>query len=447
MSIRHWFMAWAGLWRRYFECFLHTWRHRAAISPRKLNVDEAEFLPAALSIQARPVSPTGRWVARIMMLFITVIVLWSVFGTVDIVVTATGKVIPSGHTKTIASVGIASVKALHVREGQTVKAGDVLIELDTRVVDSERDKARAEGLTARLQVVRSRALIAAVDRGKPPSFPVMPDVPDGIWHEAEQHLQGQWQDYMAKRRRLDGEIQHAAAALPLVTERERNYAALARNNYVSRHDYLEKEQSRIDLEGRLAEVRNQREVLVAETRRVAQDALEEAERRISDASQDAVRAGAQSDLLKLVAPVDGTVQQLTVHTVSGVVPAAQPLMQVVPTQGAVEVEAFIQNKDIGFIREGQDATVKIDAFDYTKYGIVPARITHVSHDAIEDDKRGLIYSVQVVLGHTSINVGSGRVALAPGMSVSVEIQTGTRRVIEYFLSPIIQHARESLHER
>ncbi|MFA8356916.1 HlyD family type I secretion periplasmic adaptor subunit [Burkholderia ubonensis] len=447
MSLRHRFQAWADLRQRYRECFVHAWRHRAAISPRKLNADEAEFLPAALSLQAQPVSPAGRWVARVLMLLIAAIVLWSVFGKVDIVVTAAGKIIPSGHTKTIASVEIASVKALHVREGQTVRAGDVLVELDARVVDSERDKARAEVLAARLQAARSRALIVAVDRGQMPSFPTMPDVPSELWREAEQHLHGQWQDYMAKRRRLEGEIQHATAALPLAAERASDYAMLARDNDVSRHAYLEKEQSRIDLEGQVAEARNQREALVAETRKVAQDALEEAEHKINDASQDAARAGAQSDLLKLVAPVDGTVQQLTVHTVGGVVPAAQPLMQVVPTQSMVEVEAFIENKDVGFIREGQDAAVKIDAFDYTKYGTVPAQVTHVSHDAIEDDKRGLIYSVKIVLDRASIAVESGRVALTPGMSVSVEIKTGTRRVIEYVLSPIIQHVKGSLHER
>ena len=140
-------------------------------------------------------------------------------------------------------------------------------------------------------------------------------------------------------------------------------------------------------------------------------------------------------------------QQLTVHTVGGVVPAAQPLMQIVPKQATVEMEAFIENKDEGFVYAGQEAQVKIDAFEYTKYGTISAKVSHVSQDAIQDEKRGLVYSVRVVLMQPIINVGDRQVALSPGMSGSVEIKTGTRRVIEYVLAPLLQHGRESLRER
>lgn len=159
------------------------------------------------------------------------------------------------------------------------------------------------------------------------------------------------------------------------------------------------------------------------------------------------RASVHSEQLRLVAPVSGTVQQLTVHTVGTAVPVAQPLMQIVPEQSVVEVEAFLENKDVGFVQEGQDAQVKIDTFEYTKYGTIPARVTHVSRDAIEDEKKGLIYSVMVTLDKTSIDVDGRKIKLSPGMSTTVEIKTGTRRVIEYVLSPLIQHARESLRER
>jgi hypothetical protein len=163
--------------------------------------------------------------------------------------------------------------------------------------------------------------------------------------------------------------------------------------------------------------------------------------------QDQRRAGEHSKLLKLVAPVSGTVQQLNVHTVGGVVPAAQPLMQIVPQEAAVEVEAFLENKDIGFVQVGQDAKVKIEAFDYTRYGTVPATVRHVSHDAIEDEKRGLIYASKIVLSRHTLAAEGRTLALAPGMSVTVEIRTGTRRVIEYVLSPLIRHQQESLNER
>lgn len=447
MSLRHQFEAWGELWHRYHEHFLHAWRYRGELTPPNLSADEAEFLPAALSLKSQPVSPAGRLVAGILILLIGVVTVWSILGKIDIVVTATGKVVPSGRTKTIASVEVASVRALHVHEGQTVKAGEILIELDARGVDSERNKARADALSATLDAARLRALIAAIDRDQPPSVAPMPDVPHERWQEMAQHLQGQWRDYIAKRQRLEGEIHRYSAALPLAAARADDYAELEKDNDVSRHAYLEKEQARIDLAGQLAEARNQREVLTAEIRKIAQDALVEAEKTLNDASQDAIRAGVHGDLLKLIAPVDGTVQQLTVHTIGGVVPAAQPLMQIVPTKSTVEVEAMLENKDVGFVREGQDAAVKIDAFDYTKYGTVPSRVTHVSRDAIDDEKKGLLYSVKVSLERGTLNIEGKLVPLTPGMSANVEIKTGTRRVIEYVLAPLIQHARESLGER
>lgn len=140
-------------------------------------------------------------------------------------------------------------------------------------------------------------------------------------------------------------------------------------------------------------------------------------------------------------------QQLAVHTVGGVVPAAQSLMQIVPDAQAVEVEAELENRDVGFVREGQPAAVKITAFDYTKYGTVPASVTHVAHDAVQNEKKELVYTVKVTLSDTALGIDGRRVALAPGMAVDVGIKTGERRLIEYVLSPLLRHQHEALHER
>lgn len=447
MSLRHRIDAWKELRQRYGAVFLHAWQNRDALSLPKFEVHEAEFLPAALSLQAQPVSPVGRWVARTLILLIVVLITWSILGKIDIIVNAQGKIIPSDRTKTIASVEVASVRALYVQEGQAIKAGDLLVELDARASDSERDKAIGDEQLASLQAARSRALLDAIDGGKAPRLPPVEGVPQQRWIEADQYLKDQWRDYIAKLNRLDGAIHRYGEALPLAAQRAHDYADLADSHDVSRHAYLEKEQARVDLEGQLVDARNQKIALTAETRRVAQDSLNEAKKILGQSSQDARRAGVHSELLKLVAPVDGTVQQLTVHTVGGVVPAAQPLMQIVPQQGVIEVEAFMENKDVGFVQEGQEAQVKIEAFEYTKYGTVPAHVTHVSRDAIQDEKKGLIYSVKVALDKRTLDVDGRPVVLTPGMSSTVDIKTGTRRVIEYVLSPLIQHGQESLHER
>ncbi|BBA32640.1 HlyD family secretion protein [Methylocaldum marinum] len=151
--------------------------------------------------------------------------------------------------------------------------------------------------------------------------------------------------------------------------------------------------------------------------------------------------------MTLAAPVDGVVQQLAVHTVGGVVTPAQPLLVIVPRDNPLEVEAFIQNKDIGFVNAGQEAEVKIETFPFTKYGTIPAKVMQVSNDAIQDEKRGLIYAARVALSHATMVVEEKAVNLTPGMAVTVEIKTGKRRLIEYFLSPLLQYEDESLRER
>jgi hemolysin D len=456
--MRHRMAAYRELLGHYRKVFAHFWRQRKSLGGGIFNEHEAEFLSPALSLQEKPVSSTARLTARILMALVAVVLLWAIFGHVDIIVNATGKIIPSGRIKTIASVEVASVRALHVVEGQQVKAGDVLIELDTSASDADRDKAMGDQGDAILEVARAKALIAAVDSGKSPQLPKLDtlraethaDISPAKWQAEQLHVEGLYRDYLAKLQRIDGDITRYSEALPLATQRANDYQALLKDHDVARHAWLEKEQARVDLEGQLADARNQRAALMTETKHTAYDQLTEGSRIAASSRQDALRSGSHSKLLQLTAPVDGTVQQLTVHTVGGVVPFAQPLMQIVPKESAVEVEASLENKDVGFVQEGQPAEVKIDTFEYTKYGTVPAVVTHVSRDAVQDDKdekKGLLYTIKVMLNKSTMAVEGKAMPLTAGMSVNVEIKTGDRRIIEYVLSPLMEHQREALHER
>jgi hemolysin D len=466
-GVSHRIEAWRELWQRYKSHFQHFWQHRHQITLPDLKPHESEFLPAALSLQTAPLSPATRWITRILIGIIAFVLLWSIFGRMDIIVNASGKVIPSERTKSIAAVETARVDKLYVEEGQTVSAGDPLIELDTRMSDRERDKAIGDRDTARLQIARSRALLAAIDDNALQPMTGVDGIAQNRVADAEQHLQSQWRDYQTKRQRLDGEIARYSRQLPLIAQRAKDYKELAKNHDVSVHAWLEKEQDKVEVEGKLADATNQRNSLISETRKNAQDQLNEGLKFAASSDQDAERAIAHSDLLRLTAPVDGTVQQLTVHTVGGVVQAAQPIMVIVPKQDQVEIEAFIENKDIGFIREGQEAEVKVETFDYTKYGTIKARVSHVSRDAIDpsgtsaietlqnkdkqkkdqDKPKGAVYSVKVLLDQKSMDIDGRNVPISSGMSASIEVKTGSRRIIEYFLSPLIQHSRESLNER
>ncbi len=447
MSIKHRLEAYASLFRHYRKTFGHFWKNRDRLSGNLFTEDEAEFLPAALSLQEKPVSSASRIAAGVMMALVAVLFIWAIVGRMDIIVNATGEIIPSERTKTIAAIEVASVKALYVEEGQAVKKGDVLIELDASAASADQDKAMNSAEEAILQIARSRAMIAAIDGLKPPRLTAVGDVSPEKLHEAQRYLDGQFQDFRTKLQRIDGLINNYAQALPLAIQQASDYKDLAQNNDVSRHAYLEKEQARIELEGKLTDAKNQRAALIAEARRVAYEAQTEGNKIVGASQPDVRRAAFHRKLLKLVAPVDGTVQQLQVHTIGGIVPAAQPLMLIVPREHQIEVEAMVMNKDIGFVKEGQTAAVKVDAFQYTKYGLIPAKVIHISRDAIKDEKRGLLYSVIVALDKSSMLVEGRNIKLTPGMSVTVDIKTGERRVIEYVLSPLLQLQRESLNER
>jgi hemolysin D len=445
--MKHKMEARAFLFKHYWNTFSRFWKNRDQLGGNLFKEQEAEFLPAALEIQEKPVSPTLRITAKVLILLVIFLIGWAVFGHMDIVVNATGEVIPHDRTKTIAAVETASVKALHVVEGQVVKKGDVLIELDASASDAEHDKAKSNETEAILQIARSKAMIAAIESRKPPRLSPIAGIPAQKLLETQGHLESQYRDFITKLQRTEGMITRYSEALPLITQQAKDYRELSKNHDVPVHAYLEKEQQRVDLEGQLNDAKNQRAALIAEVKRTAYDGRSDADRILGVAQQDAARNAAHSKLLKLTSPVDGTVQQLTTFTVGGVVPAAQPLMKIVPKEDTVEVEAMLENKDIGFVDEGQIASVKVAAYEYTKYGVIPAKVIHVSRDAIKDEKRGLLYSVVLVLDKSSISVKGKDMPITAGMLVNVDIKTGTRRVIEYFLSPLIQHKRESLNER
>jgi hemolysin D len=461
------------LFRRYKGVFQFWWERREQIKMPELKAHEAEFLPAALSIQTAPVSPMGRWVARILLILLLVLFLWSVIGKMDIVVNGQGKIIPAGYTKTIASTEVAMVTGLHVLEGQAVKAGDLLIELDSRTSDSEQSKADGDRQLALLQMERSKALLHSLDNtanlahaSNKPVLRAIDGVNEAYYLREVRHLQDQWSDYIAKYSRIHSQIRRYSAALEIAVRRSIDFAELAKNRDVSHHAYLEKEQARIDLLGQLDDAKTQLTALTAEVRKGAQDDLYQATRIWSGATQDAFRAKAQSERLRITSPVDGVVQQLNAHTIGGVVPAAQPLMLIVPSQHTIEMEAYVDNKDIGFIREGQVAHVKVDAYEYAKYGTLPAVVSHISRDAVDfsgsgtgqfasknaepgqaGSGKGLMYAVKVTLKKPALYINGKLMPLSPGMSGSVEIKTGERRIIQYFLSPLVVHSRESLNER
>lgn len=455
---------------------------------------ETAFLPAALEIVETPASPAGRAVAGTIILFLLIAFFWACFGTVDIIATAQGKIIPTERTKTIQPFETGVVRAIHVRDGQKVKVGDVLIEIDPTINGAERDRLVQELMQQKLDAARLQALTSLND-----DLNAAFVAPEGAMTEQiamqQKMLANQIEEIRAKLSGIDMQISQNEGnlvavkstigkireALPLLRKRYAMRSELAEKGYSSKLDALSVQQDLVEHEhelkvqqGRLAEassgvaaLREQRLQAIAEYRHRNLDDLAQAEQKIKNLQEQVVQAMQKFRLQTLTAPVDGTAQQLAVHTHGGVVTPAQALLVIVPTTSKLEIEAMISNRDIGFVRHGQDAAIKVDTFNFTKYGLLDGRVEAVSQDAIQRNDPGnqgrqqagaesdssepngqeLVYAARIALNTTQMQIDDRLVTLSPGMAVTVEIKTGTRRIIEYLLSPLQRHQQQALRER
>ena len=466
--------------------------------PAARDSHEREFLPAALEIVETPPSPAGRAIAATLILFFAAALAWASFSRIDIISTATGKIVPTGRVKVIQPFDTGVVRAVRVKDGDAVKAGDVLVELDPTIDAAEAGRIRAQLLASDLDVARLRALLSdAAD-------PVGAFVPPAGASLAQIELQrtllaNQLQEIRAKLANLDGQIAQNEASragsaaqveklkqsIPLLKQRVDIFKELFDKGWGQKPQYLDLAQQLIehqqDLQSQnekvketsaaIAALREQRRQAEAEFRRTNLSDLADAEQKAAASREQLGGAQQRQKLQTLTAPVDGTVQQLAVHTVGGVVTPAQQLMVVVPADSRLEIEAMVPNRDIGFIHEGQPADIKIDTFNFTRYGLVRGTVVGVSQDAIArqtpaaSDQRNaaapkgnvedssepkgqeLVYAARVALDQTRMQIDDRLVNLAPGMAVTVEIKTGSRRVIEYLLSPLLRYRQDALRER
>jgi len=178
--------------------------------------------------------------------------------------------------------------------------------------------------------------------------------------------------------------------------------------------------------------------------REAASALAKARDEIALRTEELRKAMQKTQLQVLRAPVDGTVQQVSIYTIGAVVKPADPIMVVVPSAGGLVMEAQLRNRDVGPVREGQRVAIKLDAWPFTRYGTVPGRIVGISRDAIQDEKRGLVYAVRIAI---DTDQARGPIRLAAGMSGTADIKTGSRPIIAFLLSPIQRRIDEAGRER
>jgi len=469
--------AWRLLLERYRDAWIEAWRRRRVMDGPRRTQNELEFLPAALALQETPVHPAPRVLQWSLLLFTALAVAWACIGEVDVVASATGKVVPSGRSKRIQASEGAVVRAIHVSDGQAVRAGDLLVELDDRIAAAEVERLGGELLAAQIDMARAQALLRAIERQREPEHlaALIPQASPQQQQAAQRWLLGQYEELRAALDQATAEIHQRGAEarsaearvdslmklLVITRQLAADYRQLWQESAMAKHRYLEKEQMRLDQEQELATQRLRVEELtaakdaaghrhasvIAQTRRAMLDLHGEASKRAVGLNLELSKAEQRHRLKRLVSPVDGTVQQLAIHTRGGVVTEAQTLMVIVPVEQPVEVEVQFENKDIGFVFPGQSVEIKIETFTFTRYGVIPGVVQSISSDAIEDERRGLVYSARVKLEQRHIRVNERDIPLSAGMAVRAEVITDRRKVISYFLSPLQRHVRESLGER
>jgi hemolysin D len=432
---------------------------------------ETEFLPAVLEIQETPASPLGRVVGAVILLIFLFVIIWASFGHIDIVAVAQGKIIPSDHSKIIQPLEAGVVKGIHVRDGQFVHRGDLLIELDPTAAGAEEGKFINEKTASLIEAARLRALIAGKE-----TFEFPEQVDPAYINLQRQLLIDQLKEYRARSEQvrlvmeqkqsginsIKANIVRLEAIVPILEKRAQKFKQLLEQSYVSELQYLEVEEQRVTKvqelvmerhhvvqeTAALTEAQRNHQAIQSEFKNKWQAELSAVETRATSLGNEVLKAGTRTRQQKLTAPIDGVVQQMAIHTIGGVVTPAQQLLVVAPNEGQIEVEAFVENKDIGFVEAGQVAEVKIDAFPFTRYGLIPGKVLHLSQDAVPVDKLGLMYTARISLQDSVMQIDNGKnVKLAPGMTVVVEIKTGSRRLIEYFLSPLLKGVKETARER
>ena len=484
---------------RYGAILRAAWALRRELAGPKRLSDELAFLPAALSLQETPVHPAPRRAAIAICALFVIAIVWATLGQVDIVAVAAGRIVVSERTKTLQPLERSVVKRVLVKDGDSVQAGQVLVELDATITNADTASVQEQLNAAAVDEERAIALMAALSSGKPPRLGAGQAANPAAGHAANtatsatssaatrpapaptsgpstaSQLQAEWLDISARLSRLRAEQAHREAELATVREliakleatlpiaqlREADIKGLADQGFIAGHAGQDRTRERIEQErdlatqrARLAEAQaalvesaNARSSYLAETQRALSDRQVQANLKRQQLTQERSKAEQRNRLTQLTAPTSGTVQQVAVHTEGGVVTEAQVLMVIVPKDAQVTAEVVIDNKDIGFVNAGQVAEIKLETFPFTRYGTISATVKSVAADAVNDDKRGAIFPAVLTLAQNTIAVDGKRIALSPGMNVTAEIKTGRRRVIEYLLSPVQRAMSESLGER
>lgn len=437
--------------------------------------EESEFLPSALALSETPPNPAPRFFLYIIFIMIISILIWALFGKTDVVAVSDGMIIPSDKSMQIQVFERAIIKKIHVKDGDFVQKGAVLIECETDILKADLDRTQKEMDFHTAEILRSYSILEALDNNEKPKEIASDVLSKKIIQQANHRLISDYNTLQTALKENETRLnmtvqeikthQHAVAQkkklLSIKTKRQKRAATLAGKDYLPQNRLLEIQEEVLILKNEIitlqdtihekntyrAQLKAQANMLIQQARADATKVIQETTRTINSLSEERIKAEKLLKTTTITAPVSGVIQQLAVNTLGGVLTPAQPVMMIVPQDAVLEAEVNFLNKDIGFLNIGQEAHLKIESFPYTKYGMIEGTISVLSSDAIKDEHLGLIYKGRITLKKPFITVDDKKIPLMPGMHLTAEVKTDQRRLINYFLSPIIEVTGEGFRER
>jgi hemolysin D len=438
--------------------------------------------------------------------FLAALIAIAVFCEVDIATTGAGRIIPDGQVKSIQSFETGIVAEIAVRDGVRVEAGDVLVRLDTKDALADARRTATDLAIARVEFAR---LKATIDWEQGAAFDPPEDSPQYAIAYSEHLMRNQIREITSAISQVDADIREKESyivstgiliekykqLLPVMQEREKMFNKLTGTQAASRLSHLDEIEKLINAQGdlreqesklneaeaALASLREKRKNTILKFRSDRLGELVEMQRKMLTTEQDHIKATERLRRHTIISPIPGTVQDMTVYTVGGVVsPTDDSLMTIVPLDSKLIVEAFVANKDVGFLRPDQKAELKVTTFDYRRYGTVGGKVLSVSRDAVRSDSsksvissgksqtssskgqsdrlseskklnpgldEGSVFRVEISLDQSVMNIDGIDTELISGMSVDVNILTSRRRIIEFFLAPFQSYQDQAFRQR
>ena len=431
--------------------------------------DRHEFKPLLVELEDSPTSPLARWLFWILTVMMIFIVSWLYFAKVDVVVSARGKVIPSGEIKVLQPIETGVVKKILVKEGDLVKKGQIVMEIDPSVTETNLESKRTNALLLKVEVERLTALIEnralSMDKFKDTSSTVI-QTQTALYNSTKQAqikqirlIQEQLSQAKEQLKSLRSDISRVNQLYTLTKKREEKLSSIL--DIIARKDYelvynqmieyqqqlAMKKHEALGYKAKFSELNQQMKLVKEEYKNKLLETLTQKRKELTvlNAEIESIKFQNAKQLIK--SPVDGYISKLLVHTEGGVITPAEKLMMIVPKDAPLIFKATVMNQDIGFVKKDMNVSVKIDTFNFQKYGLIEGTVIHVADDAIEDEKMGPIYDVLIQPHNYFLEYGQEKFAINSGMSITAEMKVGKRRVINFFIYPLIRYLDEGMSVR